>query len=320
MTPEPDLFDQPIPAQPEILFWPQFWRLFDEHHWRYLKESSRAGALIRYILAEWQGRAFHLIRAQDADNLLKILATKYGQGPWSLQKARMIIRLVFNKAERWKEDGGVGNVDLTRLLLPRRNPGKHSTPIQSPPPIEHVSPWEYRTWIRLAREIGDRKLVAALRIGIWCRLSPIDLVQLDDSEVDETKFEIRVFRRHTRTSKNPAGVLQRIHLTERIWGEIAVCRQFRRPGVTGIIDQTNLRRRMAKIRKLAVARGIHTRFSLRILRRSAAQHLKDVGYDDGVIAEALAHTTTKMVRERYTVGASPNLKKATVEIVEVFDE
>ncbi len=315
---QPDLFDQPVPECPDVLFWPQFWRIFEEHHWAYLKESSRAGAIVRYILAEWHGRAIHLIRAQDVDNLLKNLASHRLQGPWSLQKARMIVRLAFNKAERWKEDGGVGAHDFSRLQLPRRNPGKHSTPIQTPPPIEHASPWEYRTWIKLARKVGDRKLVAALRLGVWCRLSPIDLLELDESEVDEGKFEIRVRRRHTRTPRNPAGILQVIHLTEKIWGEIAVCRQYRKAGTTRLIDQTNIRRRMAKVRKLAAAQGITTRFSLRILRRSAAQHLKSAGYDDGVIAEALAHTTTKMVRERYTTGTSPNLKKATKALVDTF--
>ena len=317
---EPDLFDQPISAQPESLFWPQLWRLFHEHHWKKRKESTRAESIGRYILEFFDGRAIHLIRGQDVDNLLRWLELSKHQGPWSLIKARSIVRLVYNKLFEWVEDGGVGDIDLTKCALPKRNPGKSSTPIRVPPPIDHANPWEYRTWIKLARQIGDRKLVAALRIGIWCRLSPIDLIELDDSEVDEAKFEIRVRRRHTRTPKNPAGVLQTIHLTERIWGEISVCRQYRKPGTTRIIETTNLRRRMAKVRKLARLKGITTALTLRILRRSAAQHLREAGYDDSVLQEALGHTTTKMARERYTHGPSPHLKKATAEIVKTFSE
>lgn len=295
-------------------------RLFHEHHWKRKKEATRADSLGRYILEYFDGRAVNLIRGQDVDNLLHWLETVKGQGPWSLIKARSLVRLVFNKAEEWREDGGVGGHDFSRLLLPKRNPGKSSKAIRTPPPIDHANPWEYRTWIKLARQVGDRKLVAALRIGIWCRLSPIDLIELDDSEVDEAKFEIRVRRRHTRTPKNPAGILQTIHLTERIWGEIAVCRQYRKAGTSRIIDSTNLRRRMAKVRKLARLKGITTALTLRILRRSAAQHLREAGYDDSVLQEALGHTTTKMARERYTHGPSPHLKKATAEIVKTFSE
>ena len=320
MSSEPDLFTPAIPRDVETLFFGQLAQLFYEHHWRFRKESKNAAPIFRYLCEHFYGVAVHTMRGQNVDNCMAWLASEKNQGAWSLIKARSLIRLMFMKAEEWREDGGVGDHSFARAVLPKRNPGRTSKPIKPPPPIQHATPWEYRAWIKAARAAGDRKLVAALRIGIWCRLSPADLLMLDESEIDEGKFEIRVRRRHTRTPRNPAGVLQVCHLTEKIWGEIAVLRQFRKAGVTRLVDTTNLRRRLAKVRKAAAEKGVTLRLNLRVLRRSAAQHLRDAGFDDSVIAEALAHTTTKMVRERYTVGPTPHLKRATRSIVAAFDE
>jgi hypothetical protein len=306
--------------RPETLLWPQFYTIFFDHHFHSCKDATYAAALIRYILIEWQDRPLHLTRAQDTENLLKVLRDKYGQGGWQLIKARAFIRNAINKAERWKEDGGVGPYDFSLLQLPRRNPGKFSQPVKEPPPIEKLSPWEWRLWMRVAKRLDDQVLMSMIRIGVWGRLSPIDLIELNDDEIFDDAMEIRLYRRHTRTPRNPVGCLQVIQMTEKFWAEIERMRRFRRPGEKRIFPLTHSQRRshLDRARYWANKWGINIRFRLQLLRRSGAQRLKDLGVDDKTNADGMGLTSTRVLERRYAVGVSPNLRRNTEQLVKEY--
>ncbi len=314
-----ELFDQRPPSIVETLTFNQAWRLFFDLHWSRRKEASRAEALCRYIVAFFDGRLIHTIGRQDGENLIDHLSKVKRQGPWSLIKARSILRLIFHKLEQWKDDGYAGNCDVSRLLLPKRNPGKAIPAMVTPRRVVFHSPFEVRGWINLARLAGDEGLVSTIRLGLWLRLSPIDLEHLDDSEIDEEAFEVRVYRRHTITPKNPQGCLQRIPLTEKVWGEIARCRKYRRPNETRILYWCNMRRRFAKLRKMARAKGMRD-ITLGAFRAAAAAALEKDGFDIRTIAQGHGHTTTKMVESLYLPDRNPHLRKATGKLAEIFDD
>lgn len=316
-----DLFDQPIPERPEFLYWPQFWRLFVEHHWHRCVDATKHAAICRYILEMWQGRLLHMIREQDIKNLLWDLSKPpYSQGAWALIKARSIVHSAMECAISWQEDGGVGNVDLTRCQVPRRNPVTKKTRIQEPAPIDSLSPWEWRKWVRYAKQEDDDVLVSALRIGIWGKISPADLLELNDDEIFDDAMEIRLYRRHTKNPKTPGGQLQVIKMTERFWGEIERLRRFRCPGVKWLVNTTNWRRRLAAVRKRAKDDGCFIRFRLQLLRRSGAQRLKDLGWDSKTNADGMGLTTPKVLEKRYAVGLSPKLREATAALVKEYNE
>lgn len=313
-----ELFEQRPPTLIDTLIFNQAWRLFFELHWSRRKESTRADALCRYIVAFFDGRLIHTITRQDGENLIHHLKTHRNQGPWSLIKARTILRLMFNKLEQWRDDGYAGDYDVSRLLLPKRNPGKAIPSIKAPKREVFHSPFEIRSWIRLARRVGDDGLVSILRLGLWLRLSPIDLEALDDSEIDEEAFEVRIHRRHTKTPRNPVGCLQVIPMTERVWAEINRCRRYRKPGETRVLYFVNMRRRFGRIRKLARALGMRD-LTLGAFRAAAAAALEKGGFDIRTIAQGHGHTTTKMMESHYLPNRNPHLRKATQELVKKFD-
>ncbi len=293
-----DLFDQPLPAVVETLTFNQAWRLFYELHWSKKKNSTRSDAIGRYILAFFDGRLIHTIGRQDGENLMHHLRVFRKQGPWGQIKGRTILNLMFSKLEQWRDDGWAGDRDFSKVLLPRRNPGKAIPVIKAPKRAIFHTPFEIRGWIKMARQVGDERLVSIIRLGLWLRLSPIDLEALNDAEIDEEAFEVRVYRRHTITPRNPVGCLQTIPLTERCWGEINRCRTHRKPGVATILDFSNIRRRFSKVRKLARERGMRD-LTLGAFRAAAAAALELGGFDIRTIAQGHGHTTTKMMENHY---------------------
>lgn len=295
-----DLFDQAIPERPESLTFNQGMRLFRLLHWDRKDTAPQNESVCRYLVEFFDGRMLHLIGRQDANNCLTWLRTTKVLGAWSLIKARMILTLLFNKFDEWKEDGVAAGYNFSGLALPRKNPGKMATKVAAPKPTVFISPWEFRKWLKMAVKANDDGFAAAFKLGLWCRLAPIDIEHLNDSEVDDEAFEIRVYRRHTKTDKNPTGCLQVISMTEKLWAEINRCRRFRKPGETRIIPiQVNKRRRFAKIRKLARAHGMRD-ITLGVLRRSASDFLLEENFSADAVADAMGHTTTKVLDHHYS--------------------
>lgn len=314
-----DLFDQPIPPVVERLTFNQLMRLFKRAHWDRKKEAARQTALCNYMVEFFDGRPIEAIGRQDTINLITWLRTKKNLGAWMLIKARGIMRLMFNLAEIWREDGFVEGHDVHALALPRKNPTFKVPAIRAPKPQLFLFPFEFRGYIRAARKVGDWGFEAAFKMGLWFRLSPIDLENLNDDEIDEQAFEIRVHRRHTITDINPTGCLQVIKLTEKAWALIDRCRRARRPGEKLILPiQLNKRRRFAKIRKAAVAAGFRD-MTLSALRRAATDYLLEKGYSKETVADAAGHTTTKMLDPHYSRKKhAPHRYAVTNELVESF--
>jgi len=313
-----DLFDQPLPHAITRLTFNQGMRLFQELHWFRTRQGKNSESLCRYIVVFFEGRSVDNIGRQDTFNLLAWLRTEKKQGGWSLIKARAIVRLMYNKLELWKEDGIVGPYDFTGVLLPRKNP-TFKVPTPKPPkPQLFISPFEFRGWIKAARKAGDVVFEAAFRFALWFRLSPIDLENLNDDEIDEQAFEIRLFRRHTKTALNPGGCPQTIELTEKAWALINRCRQHRRPGEKLILNMVNKRRRFAKIRKIAREMGLRD-ITLSVFRRSASDHLMEQGFSKEAVADSLGHTTEKIVDFHYaSKKRAPFRRQVTEELTTKF--
>ncbi len=202
-------------------------------------------------------------------------------------------RLMFNMAEVWRDDGFVHGHDLRNLQLPRVNPTFKTDPPAKSRPETFISPSIFRSWIKACRAADDLAYEAAFKFAVWFRLSPIDLKNLNDDELDEEAFELRIRRRHTITDKNPHGCLQVIKLDEQSWAMIARCRRFRKPGNKLLFDiQTNGKKRFLKIRKIGMKMGLRS-ITLSVFRRSASDHLLAKGYQRSHVADALGHTTEK---------------------------
>lgn len=315
-----DLFDQPTPELIEKMTFNQFMRLFKRVHLDRKKEGPRLEALCRHMVEFFDGRMIDTIGRQDTRNLLNWLRASKNLGPWTLIKARSVLRLMFNLAETWKEDGFIEGHDTSRLSLPRKNPTLKTERPKAPRPEIFLSPFQFRGWIKAARQANDLGFEAAFRFGIWFRLSPIDLENFNDDEVDNSAFEVRIRRRHTKTDKDPAGCLQVIKLTERAWAWIERCRRFRKAGEKRIISiSVNKRRRFAKIRKIAVGMGLQD-VTLCVFRRSASDYLLSKGFAKGSVADSLGHTTEKMVDAHYSrMRYSPDRLKITTELLKTFN-
>lgn len=321
-----DLFDQPISSKLDRLTFNQALRLFEEVYWNKKKMSERTKSSIRYLNSFFNGRNLEEIGRYDIENLRMHLSRNVynqrtntrGLGVSAVNKAHMIITLLYNKFEQWKQDGWAGGYNFENLVLPRKNPGLLVKKAMEPQDDRFFTPWEFRIWIRLAKQIGDYRLADIIRFGIWLRLSPIDLREFNDDEIDEQNMVIRVYRRHTKTDKNPQGCLQVIPITERIWGRIQTCRRYRDPKENRILDFRNDRRRLAKLRKAFRALGYRD-FTWRHLRRSGSGHLFTKGVDFQTIADGQGHKDPRTTRRYYTPLVNPNLRKATQVLLSEFD-
>lgn len=316
-----ELFNQPIPEVIERLTFNQFMRLFKALYWDKKKESKRTGSICNYMVIHFDGKFIDTMGRHETLSLLNWLRTVKNYKAWSLIKARSILRLMFNVIEIWKEDGLVGGYDFTSVRLPRKNPTFKVVMPTPPRPTLFLNPMEFRGWIKAAKKAGDFGFEAAFKLGLWFRLSPIDLENLNDSEIDEQAFEIRVHRRHTITDRNPEGCLQVIALTEKAWAFINRCRQYRKKGETKIIPiQINARRRFAKIRKIAREMGLRD-MTLSALRRSGADYILEKGYTKDAVSDALGHTTDKIVEKHYaSKKRAPYRREITAELVAGFTE
>ncbi len=323
MAEQLDLFAQPVAERIEFLTFNQAVNLFVAIYWNRKKMAASTRSTLRYLVSFFDGRLIHLIGRQDMQNVMHHLANnilncrngKMGLGPSAINKAKMIMTLLYRKLEEWKLDGVVGDHDFSRLTLPSRNPGLLVKRLNEEPDDRFYSPWEYRQWLRAARSIGDYGLVDAIRLGVWLRLSPIDLVELNDDEIDG--MEIRVYRRHTKTDQNPKGQLQVCALTEKVWGLIERCRRYRNPGEKRILNLVNKRRRLKRLRKKVIEMGGRD-FTLRHLRKSGSGRLFELGYDIQTVQEGNGHASPRTTRKWYTPPRNPNLRKATQKLVEEY--
>ena len=318
-----DLFDQPIPHSIERLTFNQATRLFRELYWGRKKMASSTRSFERYALKFFDGKYIDTIGRLDMDALLAWAArsggaTQKGLGPSALNKIRMYIGRMFTIFEGCREDGSAGGYITSGMVLPRRNPGRSVKRFKEPTDDRFPKPWEFKAWIRFAKRLGDDSMVDILRLGIWLRLSPIDLENLNDDEIDEARMQIRIFRRHTISDRNPLGCIQVIPITEKIWGKIQTCKRYRRPGVKTILNFRNKRRRLAKLRKLVRIAGMRD-FTWRHLRKAGSGHLFNKGVDLQTVSEGLGHTSTRTTRTYYVPRENPNLRKATQVVVDDFN-
>lgn len=319
-----DLFDQPIPLVVDRLTFDQAMRLFVAVHFGTKKMYLNCRAFIRYAVMGLGGQYLDTIGRADVQRLLMALAKpdaitlRRALGPSARNKVRMIIMLLFNKYYEWRDDGWAGGHDLRKLVLPNNNPASGTPHLEEPVDDRFFSPWEFRTWIRLAKRLNDFDMVNIIRLGVWLRLSPIDLENLNDDEIDEQNMRIKIYRRHTKTDKNPQGCVQIIPITEKIWGLIQTCKRYRRPGIKTILNFRNDRRRLGKLRKLVRLEG-YTDFTWRHLRRTGSGHLFKKGVDFQIIVDGQGHRDPRTTRRYYVPKENPGLRKATEILVKDFD-
>jgi integrase len=238
-------------------------------------------------------------------------------GASAVNKAHMTLTNMFNRLEDWKEDGWVGGHNISGLALPRRNPGLLVKRLKEPARDRYITPMEYRCYYKIARQLGFDEIASAIRFAIWSHLAPIDLFELNDKEIDEGAWLIRVYRRHTKTDQNPMGSLQIVHLTEKMWAVINRQRQFRAPNEKRIFIITNRRRNLAKIRKIARQNG-YPDFSWRDLRKAGSGYLHGKGVDRQTRADILGHGDPRVTDTYYTPPGNPRARVASRMVQEAF--
>lgn len=319
-----DLFDQPIPKVVTSLTFNQAVRIFASIYLSKKKMFKNSQSILRYIATFFDGQFLDAIGRMDVENFRIWLArpggaTTRGLGLAATNKAHMVLTLMFNRLEDWKEDRWAGGYDFSGLALPRRNPGSLVHRPKDPAADRYLTPFEFRKIRRAAIRLGDYILADMIRFGIWARLSPIDLLELNDDEIVVTDqvCQVEVYRRHTKTARNPQGCLQIVPLTERMWGLLQRWRSTRKAGETRIFPIKNMRRRLRKIRKLAIEWGVPD-FTLGAMRRSGSGYLYEKGVDLATRSEGMGHKTLEITRRHYTPRTRPHLKKPTTMLVEAF--
>lgn len=321
----------PLPEVIERLTISQALRFFIRVYWGEKKMYRNTRSFIRYIMAFFNDAA-HPERAPgwidrigrgDMTALMQALAA--GAVPGQLQplgasgrnKVLTILRLMYRLLEECRDDGWAYGHNWERLALPRRDPAKRVRKVREPKDPRFFSPWHFRIWIRLAKGRGDFDLANAIRLGVWFRLAPIDLLELNDDEIFDADMQILVYRRHTKNERNPQGEIQSIHMTEKQWGLLQTMRRFRRPGDKRIVNKRNLRRRLRRLRDDFTKLG-HSDFTLRHLRRSWSGHAHNKEVDIDTIAAGLGNTP-KTARAFYVPSSTPRLRAVEAELAADFD-
>lgn len=298
-----ELFSRPIPKRPEELSFLQGMDLFENLHWNSRSMATRTAALIRYLRAFFDEHSLHAIGRQDVVRLRAHLTAR-GLSVSYVNKGQGILKNLYNRFTLWKEDGWAGGYDLSVLKLPTHNPAK-LVPMPKPQyDGPFFSPWVIRRYVKIGQQLGDYDMADRIWIGFVCRLSPIDLRELDDAEIDDESFTIRLWRKHTKTPQKPQGCFQEVKLTERLWGRLERRRRGRPEGVTRIFNNRNERKRFNAIRRVAKAEGLPDVKPIDI-RRAAGGQLFEFGFSDTDRARGLAHTTTKVTLDHYTPRTNP---------------
>ena len=312
-----ELFDQPLPEKLERLTFNQAMRLFVAIHWSKTKMGGKTGALVGHLVTFFDGRLIDTLGRQDIVNLRAWLSKK-GFGLAYVNKGHTITKLLYNKFYAWTSDGWADGYNFSKLKLPKMNPADMVPKPRDPARERFLTPWEFKKLIKYSKQVNDWDLVDLIRMALWCRLSPIDLENLNDSEISESRFQIELRRRHTMTPRNPQGCLQIIPLKEKMWGLIHRRRQYRKPGDQRLLNFTNIKRRLNKVRKKAVSEGMED-FTLRDFRRSGSGFLYEKGFSMDTIAEGMGHVDPKTTRQHYIPKNRPHLAKPTEVLVEAFD-
>lgn len=312
-----DLFDQPIPKVIRELTFNQASRLFLVIHWDRTKMSKKTGALIGHLNTVFDGRLIHTLGRQDIINMRDRLS-KMGYGTAYINKAHMLVKLMYNKFEAWKSDGWAEGYNFEDIVLPRKNPASMVNKPKDPARDRFLSPWEFRVLIRVAKRLNDWDMVDTLKLALWLRVSPIDLEEFNDDEINETNWQIQIFRRHTITPRTPKGCIQIIPLKEKIWGLIQRRRQYRNAGEKRILNWSNFKRRFNRLRKAATEENIKP-FQLRDFRRSGSGFLWEHGVDAVTVSEGMGHTTTKVWEHHYKPKTRPHLRKSVDILIKAFD-
>ncbi len=316
MSEQLDLFEQPPPEVVTVLTVNQAVRIFVRLYWKRKKMYKGSLQYLNDIVSFLNGRLLHTITRQDIRNLRAYVAAR-GVGISGQNKPHMIFTLMVNKLEEWREDGWAGGHDISGLHLPRHNPGLLVKRAKEKPHLRFITPLEYRAYFKIARELGYHDMAAAIRFGIWAHLSPIDLFALNEDEVDESAWQIHVYRRHTRTDQNPLGSLQVIELTEKMWGALQGQRKYRSPDEKRFFVITNRRRKLATIRKVARERG-YPDFTWAHLRKAGSGYLHNEGVGRTIRAHILGHKDERVTDRHYTPPGNPKAREAQIMVQEAF--
>lgn len=318
-----ELFDQPLIA--EVIYqltFNQAMRLFEEFRWGKKKVAKQTEKIRKILVCFFDGRMLHTISSIDVENMIAYFL-KYEfepgktYGPSAVNKAHMTLTVMFNFYYKSKDHGWLGNHQVGELKLPKTNPGLLVKRLQEPARRRFITPLEFRAYYKIARQLGYLDIANAIVFGIWSALAPIDLFALNDNEVDESAWQIHVYRRHTKTDQNPRGSLQIVYLTEKMWALIDRQRRYRHPNEKRIFVIKNRRRKLAKIRKIALEKKYQD-FSWRDLRKAGSGLLHKEGYDDQVRADILGHQDPRMTRAHYTPLGNPRARLATKHVEEAF--
>ncbi len=314
-----ELFGRIVEQKAAELTFGQAFALFVEHHWKYkkTKKNRRTDRMEGRLESMFFGRMLHTFSRNDIHLMRKRMLDE-GLSIFSINKAHMIMTVLFNKMYEWREDGWLGGHDLSGIRLPRVNPGELVPKYKEPGRERALVPWEVRRLYTFAKRLNDWDMVDIIRMAIWCRLSPMDIYGLKDAQIDEANFRIDIRRGHTKTDRNPLGELQRIPMTERMWGLIDRRRKLREPDSTLIFNFRNFRKRLQKLRRYAMQHGIAD-FQLRDFRRTGATHLLESGKVDlKSVSKGLGHTTTRITEANYTPISDKGLRRSTEILVEEF--
>ncbi len=260
----------------------------------------------------FKGHYLDTISKADVERFRRYLK-EMGYAPGTINKNHMILARIYSKMEEYKEGRFLNGTDLSRLVLPPKNPAALV-------PKVNERPYARQVFITKKQKINlcgyaDEDLAEIIDTLYWSQLRPGDLFRISDKNVDTNKWVLFGIQHKHITTRNPSGTPYRVPVPE-IKREMILRRLKDTKLGIPIFRYRNLQKRWKRVRELASERDPYLRtVQLRDLRASANSYLLDQNTDMETLRKKAGWTTQRMV-SWYDKRPDDRVVEATNKLVE----
>lgn len=238
----------------------------------------------------------------------------------TINRERVIIRAVFNRAWERKQKGFAGRHNTLDWALPLENPGA-SIPSMDETEFDRKRVVEPEEWVTV-KPLCSQKLVNRSLMALWTGLSRNDLKALRKSKhVNKITGCLEGVRLKTITPRNPNGKWYRIRITPQMHGIIDAAEGDLILDFTYEKELPRVVKRWLRgppIYYQALRKALpREHFQSKDFRRSAGVQLENRGIKRSTIQRFYAHRYSSTT-DRYLFSTDPAVDSAVMVLAEVY--
>lgn len=286
-------------------------RIFVDNYWRHLPFGKKSKAYIQKILVFFKGHYLDTISKADVERMRRHLKES-GYSDSTINKAHMILSRLYTKWDEYKEGRFLNGTDLSRVVLPAKNPAGQVPRVKEKPRLMLVSKVMKEHLCHVAETLMmDKDLSEIIDMLWWSQQRQGDVFKMTDKNVDLHNRTICGTQNKLITTRNPSGHPYKVMIPADRFPMIKR-RVESTPSGKPIFKDTNLQKRWGELRRLAKM----TNIQMRDFRGGSTSELLDENTDLETLRRKVGWVNYDMIKV-YDKRPDERILRAAEKLVEV---